>query len=543
MFGAIARGWKRLTGRLAQNVISLGNAVGVGRVRKSVRDVGVYWTHYLTNEVVHALVKEQVNALMSLLLVGEDYNESSRRYVRLPETHDLIQLLRFPHPDMSSAVLFERFWTDHAVAGNGVLLMLRGRTTGRPSQLWPLDSRHVYMQREEGTERVAAYWYDPNVTWGTGARQLSVPRFSDSAVRYRPKDILHLPGPPDPNYPRWGLPWIAPALDMIDLDNEITRFSQGFFERGAVTDHLYTSEDELTDEEIERLETRWNRRRAGTENAFGLWVLDKTRGNLQRMGLATGSREIGLFDLRKQVEARIASAANIPPIVVGFTIGLEHATYSNYAQARGAMHEENTGPHIRKWEAELTFKLAREFGPNLRIRADLTRVMALLEWEEKRQRLELSKLQMGSQTRNETRSALDLPPTEGGDVFLTPLNVTQDPAAVNFGIEIPQGRVRRLRKSIPDHPGTAWEDIADFVRATQAQVADSLGADRQPDVEVPVMNLLKARTSLQLEGESRTQAATRLLNDAGAATVAAVCRVLQLTPAGTLDLPPGTSIE
>jgi HK97 family phage portal protein len=524
---------------VVRNVISLGNVVGAGRIRKSVRDVGVYWTHYLTNEVVHALIKEQVNALVGISMVVEDYDESARRYVRVPETHNLVQLLRFPHPDMSAATVLERFWTDHAVSGNGVLLVRRGRGTREPVELWPLDSRHIYLEREDGTERTRYYWYDPTQVWGTGTRLLTEPRLSESAVRYRPQDIVHLPGPPDPNYPRWGLPWLAPALDMIDLDNEITRFSQGFFERGAVTDHLYTSEHELTDEEIQRLETRWNRRRAGTENSFGLWVLDRTKGNLQRMGLATGSREIGLFDLRKQVEARIASAANIPPIVVGFTIGLEHATYSNYGQARGAMHEENTGPHIRKLEAELTFKLARPMSPGLRVRADLSRVMALLEWEASRQQLELSKLQQGAQTRNEARASLDLPPTQGGDVFLTPLNVTPEQAAINFGVEIPESRVRRLRKYIQAQEGTAWEEVADFVRATQAEVATMLGTDREPDVVVPVMNGLKDQAALQLEGESRTQAARRLLNLAGAATVSAVCRSLGLTPSGTLDLPLG----
>lgn len=538
--GTIARTWKRLTGGLVHNTVSLGNMVGVGRIRKSARDVGVYWTHYLTNEVVHALVKEQVNALVGIAMVAEDYDTQARRYVRVSETHDLSQLLRFPHPDMNAATLFERFWTDHAVTGNGLLLMRRGRASQQPVELWQLDSRHIYLELEAGTDAARYYWYDPNNTWGTGSRMQAAPRLSDSAVRYRPRDIIHLPGPPDPNFPRWGLPWISPALDMIDLDNEITRFTQAFFERGAVTDHLYTSEHEMSDEEIQRLETRWNRRRAGTENSFGLWVLDKTKGSLQRMGLATGSREIGLFDLRMQVEGRIASAANVPPIVVGFAIGLEHATYSNYSQARGAMHEENTGPNLRKWEAELTFKLAREFGPGLRIRGDLSRVLALLEWEETRQRMEMAKLIGGGSTRNEARAALDLPPTQGGDVFLTPLNVTAEPAAINFGIEIPETRVRHLRKSIPDHPETVREELADFIRVTQAQVATMLGSDRSPAVEVVVMNLLNDRLgTLQREGESRTQAARRILNDAGAATVAAVCRSLNVTPAGTLDLPPG----
>jgi len=122
-------------------------------------------------------------------------------------------------------------------------------------------------------------------------------------------------------------------------------------------------------------------------------------------------------------------AMDVPPIVVGSIVGLENATYSNYMQARLAFHEENTDPNLWRFTSALEHGLADEFpehaGKQIRIRPDLSRVMALLDWEDRRRRLALAEWNGGIKTQTEARASIDLPPLPGGDFYAFPLNTSR----------------------------------------------------------------------------------------------------------------------
>jgi len=408
-----------------------------------------------------------------------------------------------PNETLDAAALWERFWTEIVVTGNGILWKQRDRgPSGKDiRQLWPVDTRHVQIMQDR--ERlVAGYVFDPAVLTGTGqAMAQAFP--TATAQRYSVADILHLRLSPDPDYPLWGYSPLAAALSEIDLDNAITEFTTALMENGAVTTHVFTTKNPVDETEIERIGRRWKQRRGGPTHAGELVVIDGTEGALTRAGLAIGSREMGLADLRKQIEARILSALNVPPIVVGAVVGLENATYSNYMQARLAFHEENTDPNLRRIQSVFTKGLAREFGPALRIRHDLSRVMGLQEWETGRRRLALAEYAGGIATQNEARADVDRPPLEGGDITLAGLNMQVLPASV-----------RRVTQRPPITSSMAY-------RLRGALGRDLAALSAEIEVRAEVMEYLRAAVPMALDGEPRIAAAWRLLHAAHTATVSA----------------------
>lgn len=69
------------------------------------------------------------------------------------------------------------------------------------------------------------------------------------------------------------------------------------------------------------------------------------------MGSSIGDMEID--SIRDLAESRICSALGVPPILVGAKVGLNTATYSNYAQAKESFWEETLLPLYKRIEDSL----------------------------------------------------------------------------------------------------------------------------------------------------------------------------------------------
>lgn len=494
-------------GRLSSRMFRLGAAV------RTVRSVDTYWQHYAENEIVHAAVTETARALIGIPFVGEAWNPTTLQWDRLPAPHELNRLLERPHPAIDRVALMDHFWTQLVVTGNSLLWKRRGN--GAPRELWVTDTRHVGI-RPDPDKLIGAYVVTSD-TLGTGHELATFPSLpvqaGERVKTIDPRDILHLRLHPDPDYPLWGLSPISAALDSIDADNAISEFIIQFFQNGAVPAFLFTSEGDLTDEEIAAMKRRWEARQGGVGNAWSLAVIEGTSGKLDRLGLATGSREIGLHDLRADLEARILAPMNVPPIVVGAVIGLQHATYSNYGQARTAQYEENTEPLLRRGESVFTHGLAEDFaepGQLLRIVADTDNVTALEEPRTSRSKRAMSEYAGNARSQNETRAALQLPPRPGGDVFQQPLNIEQVPAG-DGEFRIPVNRVRVLAEAIRATDMAHYRTILERqVGESEAHFAEVL--DIPPDARIREWALAEiGGAPVVRTGERPRDAAARLL--------------------------------
>src|SRR5690606_15006593 len=84
-------------------------------------------------------------------------------------------------------------------------------------------------------------------------------------------------------------------------------------------------------------------------------------------------------DVLDRVEACVAAAFRIPPVVLGFLVGLRNSPWSQMEQARRMTYEDTIEPLWRRDEKTLTRHLLRLVDPNPRrmIRFDTSKIRAL----------------------------------------------------------------------------------------------------------------------------------------------------------------------
>lgn len=384
-----------------------------------------YWQLYERSPIARAAVVEVVRTLTSIPFIAEYYDAKSNTYLPLPFNDPYVRLLNDPSATIPARVFYSRFWTHTAVTGNGYIQKRRNRMNELAEWAGPIDARRI---RPAGSEaELTGYLFSPtrDIAGSPGLR------YGGEDVQTIPaRNIIHLPMDVDPADMALGLSPLASALRDLDIDQKITDFIESTLDEGGSVEKAFVTKGKISETEANRIERRWLRRNTGPRGRR-FTVINGVEGSLQNVGMSLSAREMGLTDLRKQIEARILMAMDVPPIVVGSVVGLENATYSNYMQARLAFHEENTDPN--EWMACSVFEhgLRDEFpqhrGKLMRIRPDLSRVAALLEWEDKRRRLALAEHREGLTTNTESRASVDRPPLANGlgDYIVTPKNMTR----------------------------------------------------------------------------------------------------------------------
>jgi len=128
----------------------------------------------------------------------------------------------------------------------------------------------------------------------------------------------------------------------------------------------------------------------------------------------TTTTDINFDSLNALSESRICMAFGIPPIIVGAKVGLDKATYSNYAHARTSFYAETIMPLWNFIAEEFTRSVFRQQGESkLEFRFDTSKIKELqtdMNAVATRAALVYEK---GVATRDEARAMIDLEPAEG----------------------------------------------------------------------------------------------------------------------------------
>lgn len=225
-------------------------------------------------------------------------------------------LLRAPWPNGTLADLLSVMELDDNIAGNAFIWRDRSR-------LWRLRpdwTEFVHTKREPWELLGYRYW--------PGGQGSGEPVILDVA------DVAHFAPSKDP-LGRWrGVSWLQSVAREVDADTAMSRHKLKFFESAATPNLAVKFKRPFqTTEQRDLARAEFNRRYAGGNNAWETMLLE---GEVDIEVIGGTMRNAGLTELQAAGEARLASAAGVPPIVVGFSEGLEAATYSNYGQARRA---------------------------------------------------------------------------------------------------------------------------------------------------------------------------------------------------------------
>jgi phage portal protein BeeE len=240
--------------------------------------------------------------------------------------------LEKPWPGGTTSALLKEALTDSDLGGNafiarrpGQLQRLRPDWTviiaGNPTSdatTWDLDTE------------ILGYGYQPDGP--TGRKQWEYLQRSE---------VAHFRPIPDPLKRYSGMSWLLPIVREIMGDSTATSHKLKYFENAATPNAAVKFDPSMTLEAAKAWKELFLKDHQGTKNAYKTLFLG---GGSSIEAIGHNLQQADFSKVQAGGELRIASAAGVPPIIVGLSGGLEAATYSNYGQARRAFADLTMRP-------------------------------------------------------------------------------------------------------------------------------------------------------------------------------------------------------
>ena len=323
---------------------------------------------------------------------GDDANDKER-----DKSHPAYNLLRRKPNDYHPALTFRQTLTAHAILrGNGYAYI--DRVAGRPVALLPLLPDRTYPVRVDGVQ-----WY---ITQHAG-EQHKIP-----AV-----DVLHIRG--------LGYDGLT-GYSVFDLASEDfglalaqTKYAAVFFKNSATPKLVIEHPGSLGDKGAKNLKKSWEAMQTGLDNAHSTAVLEE---GAKVNAFSVSAKDAQLLESRRFDLVSIANWLGLPV----HKLGAEGRTaFASLEQENQAFLDESIDPWLCAWETECWDKLLTEREKAAESHDIEFERKALLRTDTAA-RGEYYQKAVGApfMTRNETRARENLPPIDGGDELLTPLNMT-----------------------------------------------------------------------------------------------------------------------
>lgn len=230
--------------------------------------------------------------------------------------------------------------------------------------------------------------------------------------RFEPDEIIHIPMP-NASDEFQGLSPVQSVKSQILLNKYYLNHLVNYFGNGAVPSGLLSSEQPITQEVAAELASRWREAHGGPGNGNKTAVLGK---GLTYQTVSPPLKELMVESLYKMPREAIMAAFGVPPAVGGI---YEYANYANSTQQIKLFWQNAILPIMRIVAGTLTIQLARQFGDNLRLRFDISKIEALQEDENEKATRLVTYKRGGILTVNEVRRQIGYDEVEGGDE-LTP---------------------------------------------------------------------------------------------------------------------------
>lgn len=340
-------------------------------------------------------------------------------YRRLPNggkekatDHPLYNLLhRTPNPEMTSFEFRETLISHVASWGNGYA-EIEWSQSGQPLALWPLNPARMQVARRAGE---LSYLYD----LGNEARRLPAWRIhhvrglsSNGIVGYSP---------------------IRLAMQSIGIGLGLEEYGARFFGNGARPGGVLKIPGQLSDAAFARLKKSWSDESQGLSNAHRLKILEEGL-DYQSIGIAPD--EAQFLESKKFQVNEIARWFRVPPHMLA---DLEKATFSNIEEQSLEFVVYTLGPWLTRHEQAIERDMLTEperpkyfveYLVNGLLRGDTGRRGPWYQMM----------LQNGVMNPNEIRALENMNPYDGGDTYLTPLNMAPAGGATRQANPIPETR-------------------------------------------------------------------------------------------------------
>jgi len=361
---------------------------------------------YRLNTLVRACINEIATTVAQPKFVVEQKADGDE-WAPVGRGHALARLLRDPNPTETQYDFLESVVTDLMTFGNAFIHKHRN-AMGRVVQMTTLRPWSIKLKLNPKTKKISYVVTKPqssDVQASVGGMVYELPF----------EDVSHM-RLPDPMNEFWGLAPIVSCLRAADMEDRALDYLRAFFANAGTPQGLLKLKARTKDNERQRIREGWKDTYSGASGWHTLAVID---ADAEYQELGARPDKLKLDQVFDATETRICAAWGVPPIIVGARIGIMKSTFANYSNARRSFWEETLVPLYARTDQRLTKDIAREFGANLRIRADLSHIAELQEAMESRREFARLGWENGTITRNEAREMVNLPPlkAEVGDVL------------------------------------------------------------------------------------------------------------------------------
>jgi phage portal protein BeeE len=281
---------------------------------KAPTDLPGYATLFATNPVIWACMVARMSVFSAPRFIWQRLNNGTPS--EMFGTQDL-RLLETPWQGGTTQDLLNRVLQDADLAGNSYWTAQDNEAVRmRPDWVQIVLERRVHPHGGDLGWKRFGYWYqepgcDPVFLW--------------------PEEVAHFAPTPDPLATFRGMSWLTPVLRETGNDNLMAAHKRKYFENAATPNLVVRLAREVTPEAFAKFKAKMDSSHRGVENAYKTLYLG---GGADVTVVGSDFKQMDFSAVQGAGETRIASAAGVPPIIVGLSEGLKAATYSNYGQAR-----------------------------------------------------------------------------------------------------------------------------------------------------------------------------------------------------------------
>lgn len=218
-----------------------------------------------------------------------------------------------------------------------------------------------------------------------------------------------------------GLNPIAYAREAISLGLATEEHGARLFSNGAVTSGVLETEHQLSDTAYQRLKSDFEEKHQGLGNAHKPMILEM---GLQWKSMALSAEDSQFLETRKFQLEEICRLFRVPMHLVQNT---DRATYSNIEELGMGFINYSLVPYLTRIEQRINIGLVRESKQGTYYAK--FNVGALLRGDMKsRFEAYATAINWGMYSPNDCLELEDRNPRPGGDVYLTPMNMTTKPS-------------------------------------------------------------------------------------------------------------------
>lgn len=221
-----------------------------------------------------------------------------------------------------------------------------------------------------------------------------------------------------------GLNPIAYARKCIGLGLDTEDHGSRLFKNGAVTSGVLETEETLTDDAFMRLKTEFTENHTGLANTYKPMILEQ---GLKWKPTALNLEDSQFLQTRQYQATEICGLFRVPPHLVA---NMEKMTLNNIEHMGMSFVNYSLVPYMTRIESRIKVGLLNE--QDRKAYYAKFNAGALLRGDLKGRYESYGKgIQWGILSPNDCRELEDLNPREGGDIYLTPMNMTTNPEGEN----------------------------------------------------------------------------------------------------------------